>query len=242
MLEAIKSIWKKKPLVLCIHGFGHRRSTEYNNFKLWGEKEFEFVTFDIFDVDDDDDTNSDEWIERCEEKMEELLKTKRDVYVIGFSMGGVIASYLASKYNVKKLFLISPAFEFINVRSVLSAITQMINNQTPPLTMSNKQTSCFMEVVAKCKDSINLVICPTLMVHGDNDDVISVRSSINNFSRIQHDMKRLIILHGGPHRLMLDTHTNNEVYQLFKLFMNNQIITYHPQQADDPYGKIENSN
>lgn len=242
MLETIKSILKKKPLVLCIHGFGHRRSNEYNNFKLWGSKEFEFITFDIFDVDDKLDTNSDEWIMRCENKLKELLKSNREVSIIGFSMGGVIATYLASKYKIKKLFLIAPAFEFINVKSVLNAITQMMNNQTSSLTMSKEQTACFMEVVAKCKDSIHLIICPTLMVHGDSDDVISVRSSIHNYSLIPHDQKRLIILHGGPHRLMLNPHTSNEVYQLFKLFMNNQIITNHLQLADDPYRKIENSN
>ncbi|MDF9825006.1 esterase/lipase [Breznakia sp. PF5-3] len=239
MFEKLKAKFKKKPLILCIHGFGHRRSTEYNNFKLWGEDTYEFITFDIFDDQDDNDTNASIWIERCEKELEKLLPLQRDIYIIGFSMGGVLASYLASKYNVKKLFLIAPAFEFISLRSVVDTIMKIINNQPSELTMSNKQVSCFMEVVDRCKDDINLVLCPTLIVHGDNDQVIPLRSSINAYNKIQHDKKRLIILHEGPHRLMLDKKTNNEVYQLFSLFMQDKLITYTPQIAEDPYKKIE---
>ena len=242
MFKKLLMKFKKKPLVLCIHGFGHRRCDEYNNFKLWGVKEFDFITFNIFDIKDGKDTNPNEWIHRCEVQMENLLKTKRDITIIGFSMGGVLASHLASKYKVQKVFLIAPAFEFITIKNILGAITQIFSNQSSHSKMSSAQISCFMEVVSKCKDSISLIDCPILIVHGDCDNVISSRSSINAYDKIHHQQKRLLILHKGVHQLMLDTHTNNEVYQLFKLFMNNRLITYQPQQANDSHIKNEDSN
>lgn len=237
MFETIKARFKKKPIVLCIHGFGRRKSSEYNNFKLWGSKQFKFVTFDIFDDSDDSDTDANTWIKRCEEQVEALLPN--DIYLIGFSMGGVLASHLASKYPIKKLFLIAPAFEFVSVKAVIDTLIKRFTTSTSQISMSSKQTSCFIEVVNLCKADINTVTCPVCLVHGDQDEVIPIRSSINAYNKIPHDNKRLFILHEGVHRLMLDTKTNNETYQIFKLFMEDKIVTYFPMQAADPYGELE---
>ncbi len=55
------------------------------------------------------------WIHRSEEEVEFLIRHGyRTIYVIGHSMGGVIATYLASRYpQIKKLVLVAPAFYFV---------------------------------------------------------------------------------------------------------------------------------
>ena len=49
-----------------------------------------------------------------EMQIEKIIKHGyKEIYVIGHSMGGVIAAYLASKYKeVKKLVLAAPAFQY----------------------------------------------------------------------------------------------------------------------------------
>lgn len=243
MMERLKSLFVKKqekPLVVCIHGFGRRRETEYNNFKLWGSETYDFITFNIFDVNDPKDINPDEWIRRCEIKVEDALATGRKVYLIGFSMGGVIASHLAAKYNIEKLTLFAPAFEYLSAMNVYQAIQKMIapNNKTK-FSMSDDQVKAFAAVVAKCKDSIGYVHCPVMFVHGDADEVIPMKSSFNAYDKVPHDNKRIFMIHEAPHRLMLFDKSRNEVYQLFELFMNDKIITYIPEIANDPVGELE---
>ena len=57
-----------------------------------------------------------EWIYCAEKSLKELIRECEEVYVIGFSMGGVIASYLASKYHIEKLVLLSAAAKYVCVK------------------------------------------------------------------------------------------------------------------------------
>ncbi|WML50198.1 alpha/beta fold hydrolase [Neobacillus sp. PS3-34] len=60
-----------------------------------------------------------QWIEYAEEELKKLLANCDQVYVIGFSMGGLIASYLAANYNIDKLVLLSAAAYYINPRQLV---------------------------------------------------------------------------------------------------------------------------
>lgn len=51
------------------------------------------------------------------------------IYLIGFSMGGVIASHLASKYGADKLVLVSPAFKYGGTKRVTSGIINFFKNE-----------------------------------------------------------------------------------------------------------------
>ena len=58
-----------------------------------------------------------EWIDASENQVKWLINNGYgSIYLIGHSMGGVIASYIATKYKeVKKLVLAAPAFQYLNV-------------------------------------------------------------------------------------------------------------------------------
>ena len=64
------------------------------------------------------EVKSNEWIKSSEDMIEWLISNGyRKIYLIGHSMGGVIATYLASKYKeVKKLVLAAPAFHYLEVK------------------------------------------------------------------------------------------------------------------------------
>ena len=77
----------------------------------------------------------DEWISCSEQQVDWLLKNGYNkIYLIGHSMGGVIATYIASKYKeVKKLVLGAPAYnvfglnvEKINIFSSIKELPKLI--------------------------------------------------------------------------------------------------------------------
>lgn len=222
----------EKPVVIAIHGYGRRRKHELDNLKLWGEKDgFEVVQFDLFDIDDENDCDYMQWISRAKEVVDDYTKQGRTINLVGFSMGGVIASYLAATCDIHRLVLIAPAFSYLNVENITNAITKSAVSlwgkdkkekklKELPKTFFN----AFSEIVKLLRKYIGCVNCPVLMLHGDEDEVIPLRSSLQAFEKIPHERKRLIILHKGHHRLLMDTAVNWEVYQNIRLFLDEVIL------------------
>lgn len=68
-------------------------------------------------------------IERVEREYVAYKFKYAKIYLIGFSMGGVIASYLASKYGADKLVLISPAFKYGGTKRLTSGIINFFKNE-----------------------------------------------------------------------------------------------------------------
>src|SRR5699024_12671925 len=56
-----------------------------------------------------DDVSHEDWLNTAEETFLQLRKKVNRIYLIGFSMGGMIASYFAAKYNVNKLVILAIA-------------------------------------------------------------------------------------------------------------------------------------
>lgn len=72
----------------------------------------------MYDLNNPNDANYKDWVQRCEAKLSLAIKENPNVILIGFSMGGVIASYLASIYKVQSLILCAPAFEYLDIKKV----------------------------------------------------------------------------------------------------------------------------
>ena len=54
------------------------------------------------------------WMMEAEIAYRQLAKQVDEVIVVGFSMGGIIAMYLANRYKVKKLVLLSAAAKYVS--------------------------------------------------------------------------------------------------------------------------------
>src|SRR5574344_1302069 len=108
---------KFRKAVLIIHGFaGGPHDNESIQFYLTMHG-FDVFTFTLPGHDRIlfNKVTKEDWIKSCEDHIELLIKNKyNSICVIGHSMGGVLASYLASKYSVvKKLVLVAPAFKYL---------------------------------------------------------------------------------------------------------------------------------
>jgi esterase/lipase len=235
LIALLRALWRKlfpqKPVVVAIHGFGVRRSIELaplvTEFSLKGHR---VITPNLFDQTDETDIDAALWIERAENVIAAEIGAGNRVWLLGFSMGGVIASHLASLYPVERLVLLAPAFDYVSTRLVKLKVQEIMDDllnrpgpesDYPPLPESFK--SVFQDVIARCGPSITEVTCPVLLLHGTDDEVIPVRSSEGAYAKIPHDRKRLFILKGVQHRI-LDSSINADVLMLIHNFFTGKLL------------------
>lgn len=157
-----------------------------------------------------------EWIDRSEDALVDLFKDYHTVYLIGHSMGGVIASYLASKYQkkIKKLILIAPAFEYGSFQQNKDDITRFFDREGRKgivgydklfqkiLSVPVKQIIEFTKLVKEYKPYVAKVNCPTLVLQGNIDDVVPFSSSVYAYDELSGD-KYFTVLRDVRHQVFI---------------------------------------
>lgn len=125
-----------------------------------------------------------DWIEGVERQIKFLLRNGyHSIYVVGHSMGGVIASYLSTKYpQIKKLVLLSPAFDylslsqykedFLNLRKIprgeVAYHRAIVKAIKAPYPVMNQ----FRKLVKEYKGILPKVKVETLVLFGEKDEVV----------------------------------------------------------------------
>lgn len=69
-----------------------------------------------------------DWIRHAEGELVNLMELCDTIYICGFSMGGLIGSWLATRYPVKKMVLISAAVYYINPKNFYFEMKNMISD------------------------------------------------------------------------------------------------------------------
>lgn len=222
---------KKEVAVLIIHGFyGGNYEIEYlaNYLREHTDWHINDITLPGHSHRDDDpiwNTTYNDWIKYSKQQCEEMIDSYDEVYVIGFSMGGVIASYLAALFNqVTKVVLLAPSFDYISLRQIGKDFTNIVFGdgiKNPEeiyhdFTLNKlvkdfklKTLFDFSKLVSEYRDSIKYVSVPLLIYHGTEDELVPILSSnyAYNFSQSKH--KLLIELPGVRHRICMSE--KNEV-------------------------------
>jgi len=168
------------------------------------------------------------WISYSEEQIEWLIKNGYNkIYLIGHSMGGVISTYLASKYKeVKKLVLAAPAFHYLNVikdnlnigksLKIAPKVIKDYGSDEVIARMLKLDVSVikeFMDLVKHYYDYPKFVTCKTLIIQGKKDNLVPVSSSEYVYDNIKSRRKKLIFLEGVTH----DIFRNKEKEQIFRI-------------------------
>jgi esterase/lipase len=241
LIEIIKNWFRKRkaaklPVLYCVHGFGVRRNVEFEPLKAYFEsKGHTVITIQLFDQSDETDTDPKEWIQRAKDGLEPLINDKRRVWLMGFSMGGVIASHLASLYPVERVVLLAPAFEYVTLQTVknvaTNAVRSLLNKPKPNGSvypaLPDSFAPVFRSVIASCKDSISQIDQPVLFLHGSDDEVIPVRSSQNAYRKIWHSDKLLLVIEGVLHRILDDQDHQEDILHIIDDFFNGKLILDH---------------
>lgn len=157
-----------------------------------------------------------EWIDYSEEKLKWLIsKGYKRIYLIGHSLGGVIATYLATKYKeVKKLVLAAPAFQYldsvegkVHIKNSIKLAPQLFKTYgggemvSRFLKLSLKSTKEFTNLIKEYYECPKKIKCPLLLLHGNKDDVVPISSSQYVYDNAKSKIKKMVLIDDVTHDL-----------------------------------------
>lgn len=157
-----------------------------------------------------------EWINHAETELKQLIDTCDEVYVVGFSMGGMIASYLAANYPVDKLILLSAAAYYINPKQLATDIKQTFLDAIKGNLKENElfhrykrkitetplaATLQFRKLVTFIKPLLTQVKVPTLIAQGECDGIVPLKSAEYLFQTIGAKQKKLTYIKRSKHHI-----------------------------------------
>ncbi|MCD7036092.1 alpha/beta fold hydrolase [Metabacillus sp. GX 13764] len=160
-----------------------------------------------------------QWVEHAEEELKNLLAKENEVYLVGFSMGGMIASYLSIKYPVSKLVLLSAAAYYVNPKQIFRDILGMAGDirhrrlkenelftrykkkfQSTPISAAYE----FRKLVKYVKPHLSDIRIPVLIIQGESDGIVPVKSARYLYSHVGSSEKKLCFLPQSKHLVCLD--------------------------------------
>ncbi len=162
--------------------------------------------------------NYEDWLEDAVNALFKLQETCETVYVIGFSMGGMIAAYLAANYKVDRLVLLSTARRYLSFRHLSTYIREGIEasikgelKESPlykhykykfdvvPFTANIE----FMKLVNKTKGYLKDVKSPVFIAQGQKDALVPAKTAYALHDEISSEDKEVVFFERSNHLICL---------------------------------------
>ncbi|NTW72439.1 MAG: alpha/beta fold hydrolase [Eubacteriaceae bacterium] len=153
-----------------------------------------------------------DWIDSAEKILLESNEPNDKFVIIGFSMGGLIAFHLASKYPFKNIVTINtPTFWWNLNRVFLNLIDDLRNrkaanvrrylqakNNSPVRSMIQ-----FLLLLKKIKPELEKVNCPILVIQAEDDDAVRLKSVGYIMKNVKSKQKKVRFIEHGGHLILL---------------------------------------
>ncbi len=179
--------------VLFIHGLSAK--TEDNKYFIDRMKQFRNIDIYSFTLPGHSDdkvsrVKYSSWIDKSEEELNKILKKHKNVTIVAHSMGTVIATNLAARYKeINKLVLLSPAFIPGNIKQNGTDFKNLIFKNVDDelgtgfegffkkfITVPKSVWFEYRKMARLNMTNISRITCPTLIMYGDNDNLVSKKS------------------------------------------------------------------
>ncbi|KQL34948.1 MULTISPECIES: alpha/beta fold hydrolase [Bacillaceae] len=206
--------------VLCIHGFtgGPYEVQPFVDY-LHANTDWKFVvptlpghgeTLSLEKI------SAENWMMEAELALRQLQKEVDRLFIIGFSMGGVIALYLANRYKIDKLILLSAAAKYIYPTQLLQDIREIAKEAMTGKLEDNSlyklyraklkatpihATIEFMRLVRMVEPYYGQIKIPICLVQGKKDGIVPYTTAQFLFDQLGSDKKELIYSEVGKHHI-----------------------------------------
>lgn len=160
------------------------------------------------------------WIQGVEDVLTGLLHHHEQVHLVGFSMGGLIAAFLAAKYpgRIKSLTMLSAPIYTINPKQLFKTIAEAIQQS---MRTGNRQEDVsrylmkvratplrslahFKRLVQMVKMQLGAVEVPLLILQGEQDDLVEARSATYIYESVRSEQKQIHFFPESRHMICHD--------------------------------------
>ena len=221
--------------ILIIHGFaGGTYDQEQLANHLQLNRNFDVFQFTLPGHDKNlSKVEHQEWISASADQIEWLIKNGYNkIYLIGHSMGGVIATYLACRYKqINKLVLAAPAFHYLNVikdelnvGESLKSAPKIIKDYGSDeiiarmLKLNVSVLKEFMNLVKEYYDYPKQLTCKLLILQGKSDNLVPISSSEYVYEKAKSKDKQLVLLDDVTHDIFR-IEKKEEIFKLVEKFL-----------------------
>lgn len=157
-----------------------------------------------------------DWLMDAELAIRRLQKRVDEVIVVGFSMGGLIAMYLAKRYKVKKLVLLSAAEKYVSPVQLTRDLHVVVNDALHGLLKENSMYQMYkpklrnvpLQAVVeflKCVRTVEPYIAhlkmPVFIVQGQLDEIVPSSSAQYLYNKIGSMQKYVYMSESGKHMI-----------------------------------------
>ena len=167
-----------------------------------------------------EDASHEEWITAAENTLIQMKEKYNEIYLIGFSMGGMIAAYLAAVYKVDKLVLLATAGKFLSFKQIGIELGDMIADgvrgnlnenkiyihyKHKLKTVPFKANIEFLKLVRFTRKHLKDVESPVLIAQGQQDGMVPYKTAYYLDKEITSASKEVVFFERSKHLICLGT-------------------------------------
>lgn len=156
------------------------------------------------------------WMMAAEQSLRQLQKEVDRVIIVGFSMGGIIAMYLANRYPIHKLVLLSAAAKYVYPAQLLQDIKDMAKEAILGKIEDNplykrygykvKETPIpatfeFIRLVRIVQPYYGQIKIPVYIVQGKKDGIVPYATAQFIYDEIGSLKKEIVYSESGKHHI-----------------------------------------
>ena len=158
------------------------------------------------------------WIEAIDDVMNELKDKYDKVYVIGFSMGGMLAAYVAGKYPVDKLVLLSTAGRYLSFKQIFLDLKGVVYDGFRGKLKENilfaryrdklgqvpfRANLEFLKLIRFTRSYLKEVDSPVFIAQGQQDGIVPASTVSYLDKEITSEQKEIVLFEKSKHLICL---------------------------------------
>ena len=182
------------------------------------------------------------WMMEAEQALRLLQKKVDRVVVVGFSMGGLIALYLAQRYKIDRLVLLSAAAKYISAGQLLEDVKEMMVDAIQGKLSTNtfyhlyeyklthtplKATIEFLRIVKMVEPFYASIKTPTCIVQGRKDSIVPFGTADYLYEQLGSSEKLLVISESGKHHICYSDDCEDWFNKVLQFLQSNEEPNNH---------------
>lgn len=182
------------------------------------------------------------WMMEAEQALRLLQKQVDRVFVVGFSMGGLIALYLSLRYKIDRLVLLSASAKYIKGVQILEDVKDIVAD----VVQGNLSTNAFyhlyeyklthtpiraaiefMRVVKMVEPYYESVTVPVCIVQGKKDGIVPFTSAQYLYDRLGSEEKSMVTSECGKHLICYSEDCDEWFDEVLSFLEKNEKTNYY---------------